>query len=408
MGADGRLLRIGCVGESSSADGFVGVDGMGGVADAEDDFGIRLCWVCWFCCWYSLPGLSGMHARWVLSFRCGARLDSNCGWEIVREQRAFWMSRCFRSSTDGNTTSMWRKARLLTCAISRRLPETYMCARIRVNSCDSAAYDCCASGLGQGARDGSVLFAVHAVLTSCLGAVGIWRLWQRRRLAWQLCSCYRCCFFLCPITLRTRSFVIGWCRSFAHDSGRVCGWHGEACEGSILAVALGLRLGVVGSCSCPVPARLAVQQSAGSGISGPLPEFRARTLLAFWWDRPARRLFWRRDIPRVLGSRLSSLWQLQFCFRSFVMMALQTMFAVLTVAAIMHVAGQIFGAATAKLAGAFWAVSPPLLWLPAVLWETSLSTLLLIGMVALALRAWIRPGKALASHGRRIAAWRCW
>jgi hypothetical protein len=69
-----------------------------------------------------------------------------------------------------------------------------------------------------------------------------------------------------------------------------------------------------------------------------------------------------------------------------VMMGLQTLFAVLTVAIIMSVCSRLFGAPAAKLAGAFWAVSPPLLWLPAVLWETSLSILLLIGMVALALR----------------------
>jgi hypothetical protein len=67
-------------------------------------------------------------------------------------------------------------------------------------------------------------------------------------------------------------------------------------------------------------------------------------------------------------------------------MALQAAFGVLTVAAIMRVAWQISGAATANLAGLFWAVSPPLLWLPAVLWDTSLSALLLIGLVALALR----------------------
>ena len=34
---------------------------------------------------------------------------------------------------------------------------------------------------GTGSKDGSVLFAVHALLTSCLGAMGMWRLWQRRR-----------------------------------------------------------------------------------------------------------------------------------------------------------------------------------------------------------------------------------
>ena len=69
-----------------------------------------------------------------------------------------------------------------------------------------------------------------------------------------------------------------------------------------------------------------------------------------------------------------------------VMMGLQTLFAVLTVAIIVDVSSRLFGTPAANLAGAFWAVSPPLIWLPAVLWETSLSILLLIGMVALALR----------------------
>jgi 4-amino-4-deoxy-L-arabinose transferase-like glycosyltransferase len=78
-----------------------------------------------------------------------------------------------------------------------------------------------------------------------------------------------------------------------------------------------------------------------------------------------------------------------------VMMALQTLFAVLTVAIIMDVSWRLFGAPTAILAGAFWAVSPPLIWLPAVLWETSLSILLLIGMVALALRCVDKPGAGL-------------
>jgi len=34
---------------------------------------------------------------------------------------------------------------------------------------------------GTGSKGGSILFAIHALLTSCLGAVGMWRLWQRRR-----------------------------------------------------------------------------------------------------------------------------------------------------------------------------------------------------------------------------------
>ena len=95
---------------------------------------------------------------------------------------------------------------------------------------------------------------------------------------------------------------------------------------------------------------------------------------------------------------------LAFVFRFFggysfaagaVMMALQTLFAVLTVAIIMDVCSRIFGMPTARVAGAFWAVSPPLLWLPAVLWETSLSILLLIGMIALALRCVDKCGTGL-------------
>jgi hypothetical protein len=78
-----------------------------------------------------------------------------------------------------------------------------------------------------------------------------------------------------------------------------------------------------------------------------------------------------------------------------VMMALQTLFAVLTVAIIMDVCSRICGAKAGKLAGVFWAVSPPLIWLPAVVWETSLSILLLMGMVALALRCVDKGGAGL-------------
>ena len=80
------------------------------------------------------------------------------------------------------------------------------------------------------------------------------------------------------------------------------------------------------------------------------------------------------------------------------MMALQLLFALMTVALILRIADRRFGRATARLAGVFWAASPPLLWLPVVLWETSLSILLLTGMVALALDGlghagpWYWPG----------------
>ena len=78
-----------------------------------------------------------------------------------------------------------------------------------------------------------------------------------------------------------------------------------------------------------------------------------------------------------------------------VVMALQTLFAVGTVAVMMHLARRMFGAPVANLAGTFWALSPPLLWLPAVLWETSLSTLLLTGMAALTMSCAGQPGRKL-------------
>jgi 4-amino-4-deoxy-L-arabinose transferase-like glycosyltransferase len=67
-------------------------------------------------------------------------------------------------------------------------------------------------------------------------------------------------------------------------------------------------------------------------------------------------------------------------------MALQLCFSVMTVWIIMHVALRCFGARAANLAGAFWALSLPLLWMPTIFWETSLSALVLVSMIALALR----------------------
>jgi 4-amino-4-deoxy-L-arabinose transferase-like glycosyltransferase len=62
---------------------------------------------------------------------------------------------------------------------------------------------------------------------------------------------------------------------------------------------------------------------------------------------------------------------------------------------IMIVARRCFDRRTADLAGVFWAVSLPLLWMPTIFWETCLSTLLLVGMIALALRCEQKPSRAL-------------
>ncbi len=65
---------------------------------------------------------------------------------------------------------------------------------------------------------------------------------------------------------------------------------------------------------------------------------------------------------------------------------LQITFSVVTVALILYLARKLFGSSTANVAGFLWAVSPPLLWLPTIFWDTSLSMLFVIGFTAFAWR----------------------
>src|ERR1700761_7241374 len=76
-------------------------------------------------------------------------------------------------------------------------------------------------------------------------------------------------------------------------------------------------------------------------------------------------------------------------------MGMQLLFGVTTVLLIMHVGQVCFGNRTANLAATFWAVSLPLIWMPTIFWETCLSTLLLVGMIALALRCEQKPSRFL-------------
>jgi 4-amino-4-deoxy-L-arabinose transferase-like glycosyltransferase len=76
-------------------------------------------------------------------------------------------------------------------------------------------------------------------------------------------------------------------------------------------------------------------------------------------------------------------------------MTMQTLFSTATVLLIMIVGRKCFDPRTADLAGAFWAVSLPLLWMPTIFWETCFSTLLLVGMIALALRCQEKPSRSL-------------
>jgi hypothetical protein len=70
----------------------------------------------------------------------------------------------------------------------------------------------------------------------------------------------------------------------------------------------------------------------------------------------------------------------------FVILGMQIFVNLITIWLIMHVARELFDTRAAVLAGAFWAVSLPLWWIPAIFWETSFSACSVIGMIALAIR----------------------
>ncbi len=74
-----------------------------------------------------------------------------------------------------------------------------------------------------------------------------------------------------------------------------------------------------------------------------------------------------------------------------VLLLLQVMFAVGTVFFVMLVARMAFSARTANIAGAIWAFSPPLWWMPVVFWESGLSTTMLTASLALAMHCAERP-----------------
>ncbi len=162
---------------------------------------------------------------------------------------------------------------------------------------------------------------------------------------------------------------------------------------AILAVALLLRLLIVWFVMARFPhhwlysrgielGTLAQSLVAGQGLSSPFGGTTGPTaLLAPGYPAVIALLF------VIFGS---------FTFAAAVaVMVMQLLFSVLTVLCIMQVARQCFGIRTANLAGTFWAVSLPLIWMPTIFWETCLSALLLVGMVALALHCERRAGGLL-------------
>jgi 4-amino-4-deoxy-L-arabinose transferase-like glycosyltransferase len=79
---------------------------------------------------------------------------------------------------------------------------------------------------------------------------------------------------------------------------------------------------------------------------------------------------------------------------AYVVLGLQLAASLLTIWLLMVLARKLFSERVALVAGVFWAVSPPLLYLPTIFWETSFSICLLMGLIAVAL--WVRERPSLA------------
>jgi hypothetical protein len=68
-----------------------------------------------------------------------------------------------------------------------------------------------------------------------------------------------------------------------------------------------------------------------------------------------------------------------------VILVAQTAVNLVTIWLIMRLARRLFDQATATVAGLVWACSLPLVWMPTILWETSISCCLLMGLLELVL-----------------------
>jgi hypothetical protein len=127
---------------------------------------------------------------------------------------------------------------------------------------------------------------------------------------------------------------------------------------------------------------LAQSIARGHGLSSPFGGSTGPTaLLAPAYPAGIAAVFW------ALGSFTKT--------SAITIMAMQLGFNVLTVVLIVWVAQRCFGSMAANIAGVFWAISLPLIWMPTIFWETSLSALLLVGLVALALAYENYPRPAL-------------
>jgi len=85
----------------------------------------------------------------------------------------------------------------------------------------------------------------------------------------------------------------------------------------------------------------------------------------------------------LLVAGIFRLFQPQSFASAFVLMLLQSLFAIATIVCMMLLARKLFSNSTANLAGTVWAISPPLLFLPTIYWDTSFSIFLLMLLLTL-------------------------
>jgi hypothetical protein len=76
-------------------------------------------------------------------------------------------------------------------------------------------------------------------------------------------------------------------------------------------------------------------------------------------------------------------------------MVLHILFGLATIWLMMHIARDLFDLPTATLAGVFWAIALPPLFLMTIFWDTNISCCALAGMIALALRCRREPSTRL-------------
>ena len=78
-----------------------------------------------------------------------------------------------------------------------------------------------------------------------------------------------------------------------------------------------------------------------------------------------------------------------------VLMLINVAANLITIWIMMRLAARFYNRTAALLAGIFWAISPPLLWMPSIFWDTSLCIALFLGLFTLALDCADRPSRRL-------------